>query len=180
MSATSDLDIVLTAHKLSDAQKNAVVELLGGGFTSAKSNTVKSLEKKGLVVQDGDDYTFSPVFEAELKAAREPSFHEQLMTDDVKKLAASQGIALTDEEANQVAQEDPNPWTLGPETFNKDWAMWELELCGFEATIGWNNTDVWHGLTAQEIREDMDTALPIGRKARRERARIIRKALVAV
>jgi len=56
----------------------------------------------------------------------------------------------------------------------------ELVSVPLGETLKWNNTDVWHGLTAEEIREDMDTALPIGRKARRERARIMRKALATV
>lgn len=217
MSAMADLDIVLTRHKLSDAQKNAVVELLGGGFTSAKPNTIKSLEKKGLVINKGDFYLFEQSFKAELKAAREaekdnftevlgwspddrePSFHEQLMADVAEleeELNTNMWDApvISEEEIvdfkamaeklsgveDDAFSEDPNPWTLGPETFDKDWALWERQVCGFEATIGWKNTDVWDGLTAQEIREDMDTAIPIGRKARRERARLARKILAAV
>lgn len=200
MSAMADLDIVLTKHKLSDAQKNAVVELLGGGDNVVKPVTFKALERKGLVSKVDEVWQLDAEFKAELMATREPSFHDKLMSDvaeieeelntnmwdapeiteeeivDFKAMAAK----LSGVEDDDAFSEDPNPWTVGPETFDKDWAMWERELCGFEATIGWKNTDVWDGLTAQEIREDMDTALSIGRKARRERARIIRKGLSAV
>jgi hypothetical protein len=58
MGYMKSVDVVLTARKLSEAQKNAVVELLSGGFNTAKPNTIKSLENKGLVVNKGDFYLF--------------------------------------------------------------------------------------------------------------------------
>jgi hypothetical protein len=183
MSKMADLDIVLTDYKLSDAQKNAVVELLDGEFVNAKPNTIKSLATKNIVeFVDGWQFTEKFIRESGIFGEQPANVDREAVAniqkaEDVKKLAASQGIVLTDEEAAQVAREDVDPWTLGPDTFDKDWAMWERELMGFEATIGWKNTHVWHGLTAQEIREDMNTALPIGRKARRERRRQVQKAL---
>lgn len=224
MSAMADLDIVLTKHKLSDAQKNAVVELLGGGFTSAKPNTIKSLEKKGLVINKGDFYLFEESFKGELKATREVYTNQIMAAPEVEKnnftkVLDSDGILKTPNWADpEVSQEEVDifkamaknlsgvedepladwerellsAWSgtvvndegvlpeIDPFKFDKDWAMWERELCGFEATIGWKNTDVWDGLTAEEIRKDMDTALPVGRKARRERARLARKILSAV
>lgn len=68
MGYMNSVDIVLTAHKLSDAQKNAVVELLSGGFTTAKPNTIKSLENKGLI-KFWDGWELEESFKAELKAA---------------------------------------------------------------------------------------------------------------
>lgn len=166
MSAMADLDIVLTKHKLSDAQKNAVVELLGGGFTSAKPNTIKSLEKKGLVINKGDFYLFEESFKGELKATREV-YTNQIMADP------------------EVSQEEVDIFkavadTLTPERFNWQLGVYSNTLMGYGDVYKWDNNRVWHGLTAQEIREDMDTALPIGRKARRERARLARKVLSAV
>ena len=190
MSKMADLDIVLTDYKLSDAQKNAVVELLEGEFVNAKQNTIKSLAAKN-IVEFVNGWQFTEMFiresgifgEQPANVDREAVANIQ-KAEEVKKLAASQGIVLTDEEASQVANESLGPvlpetteYVVSPDRFNKDWAMWERELMGFEATIGWKNTDVWDGLTAEEIREDMETARLVGRKARRERRRQVQKAL---
>lgn len=208
MSKMADLDIVLTDYKLSDAQKNAVVELLGGGFTTAKANTIKSLETKGLVINKGDFYIFEEEFKAKLKGTDPLSdiLEKEETTDGwmgevEEELNTNMWDApvITEEEieqfkvmADNVKEEpladwerellgdDQGTWKLAPEQFQNDWAAWEKGLSGFGETLKWKNTDVWDGLTAQEIREDMDTALPIGRKARRERARLARKILSAV
>lgn len=204
MGYMKSVDIVLTAYKLSDAQKNAVVELLSGGFSTAKPNTIKSLENKGLVINKGDFYLFEESFKAELKAA-----YSTPESREVKSVAASQGVVLSDEEALQVSQEESlesllqgDPWKMGdaitedeafivldgpvlpakteyvvsPDTFQSVWLPWEVELMGFGATLEWKGTEVWDGLTAAEIKEDMETATPINRKARRTHFRTLRNA----
>lgn len=78
------LDIVLTEHKLSDAQKNAVVELLSGGFTAAKTNTINSLEKRGLILNVQGSWMLEPEFHAELKAAySQPEPREETTVDEI-------------------------------------------------------------------------------------------------
>lgn len=49
------------------------------------------------------------------------------------------------------------------------------EALGFGEVYNWENYRVWHGLTATEIRDDMDTAKHVSRKDRRESARVINK-----
>lgn len=203
MGIMKSLDLFLTEHKLSDAQKNAVVELLSGGFTTAKLNTIKSLEKRGLVSQfENGEYIFDEQFRAGLKEAYSvPEVRE------VKGLAASQGIVLTDQEAFEVYQESVesllqgDPWELGDAItadeayivldsdgelkdaegteFNKFDSKWNdlfKETAGFGATLDWRGVEVWDGLTAAEIKEDMETAAPINRKARRTHFRTLRNA----
>jgi hypothetical protein len=192
MSAMADLDIVLTDYKLSDAQKNAVVELFEGGATVAKTVTFKALERKGLVTMVDGFWQLDAEFRNKLRGEVNPveDIQAELNTSMWDSPVTAEGDPwkvgeqiTADEPYLEFRDEitlEPSPWEMGPETFDKDWAEWETELTGFGETLKWRNTDVWHGLTAEEIREDMDTALPIGRKARRERARIMRKALATV
>lgn len=178
MSAMSDLDIVLTDYKLSDAQKNAVVELLDGEFVNAKPNTIKSLATKNIVeFVNGWQFTEMFIRESGIFGEQPANVDRDAVAniqkaEEVKKLAASQGIVLTDEEAAQVAQEE-----LQADTFDDSLPDAIKANLGFAATLDWRNTKVWNGLTAEEIREDMDTARLVGRKARRERRRQVQKAL---
>lgn len=172
MSKMADLDIILTDYKLSDAQKNAVVELLGGGFTTAKANTIKSLETKGLVINKGDFYIFEEEFKAKLKGTREVVTNQVMAHPDVLS-----DILEKEETTDGWMGEDEAPLADGVERFQDDWEEWEKELAGFGETLKWKNAQVWDGLTAQEIRDDLDTARLIGRKARRERRRQVQKAL---
>lgn len=188
MSKMADLDIVLTDYKLSDAQKNAVVELLDGGATVAKTVTFKALERKGLVTKVDDFWQLTAEFKAELVGSRGDNFTEVLGWEpDTREGVAWDASVITEDEidifkdmADKLSGVEDEDSILSPDTFTTDWSMRERELMGFGATIGWSNTRAWEGLTAQEIREDMDTALPIGRKARRERTQLMRKALAAV
>lgn len=160
MGYMKSVDIVLTAHKLSDAQKNAVVELLSGGFTTAKPNTIKSLENKGLVIKVGGDYSFSADFETALRAsynipeAREEESLESLLQGDPWKLSEGTEFDRFDDKWNDVTK----------------------ATAGFGATLDWKGTEVWNGLTAAEIKEDIETAAPVNRKARRTHFRTLRNA----
>lgn len=157
MSYMSALDAFLTDHKLSFAQKNAVTELLSGGFTTAKPNTIKSLESKGLVINHGDFYLFEEEFKTQLKALyAEPE-------------TETQEISVVDELGDLL---NSDPWA---EKYQDDWAAWEKELGGFGELSKWQNTKVWDGLTAVEIAEDIATARPVNRQARRMSAKIVRK-----
>lgn len=151
MSNMSNLDIVLSEHKLSDAQKNAVVELLSpeSGLITAKPNTLKSLERKGLVTSyAGGGWQLADEFRAELNV----------------KTGTAESVE-SDAETGAKA-----------ETFEFPMAAWELELLGLSELIGWSGTEVWNGLTAAEIAEDIETATPVNRTARRTHFRTLRNA----
>jgi hypothetical protein len=173
MGYMKSVDVVLTAHKLSDAQKNAVVELLSGGFTTAKPNTIKSLENKGLVINKGDFYLFEESFKAELKAAYSTPEVREVSQEDVQSVEASY-LHITTEELEQMTD------VVQPSTeFDRFDSKWDDQFkvtAGFGETLKWKGTEVWDGLTAEEIREDMDTAYPAGRQARRVHHRTLRNA----
>lgn len=168
MSAMADLDITLSQYKLSDAQKNAVVELLDGP-TTAKVNTLKSLEKRGILTPDTSVeglWQFTDQFVKESGLFSEADYDG---IDDVQ--LAESYRQLVDN------LRDEAPLADGVEYYQSDWADWEKELAGFGALSKWRNTQVWDGLTAEEIRKDMDTARPVGRAARRADAKIARKLI---
>jgi hypothetical protein len=173
MGYMKSVDVVLTARKLSDAQKNAVVELLSGGFTTAKPNTIKSLENKGLVINKGDFYLFEESFKAELKAAYSTPEVREVSQEDVQSVEASY-LHITTEELEQMTD------VVQPSTeFDRFDSKWDDQFkvtAGFGETLKWKGTEVWDGLTAEEIREDMDTAYPAGRQARRVHHRTLRNA----
>lgn len=174
MSNMSNLDIVLSEHKLSDAQKNAVVELLSpeSGYITAKPNTLKSLERKGLVTSyAGGGWQLADEFRAELnlKTRVEESI-ESLLQGDPWKL----GDAIAEDEAHIILDSDAEGTK-----FDKFDSMWDDVFkitAGFGATLDWRGTEVWNGLTAAEIKEDMDSATPVNRKARRTHFRTLRNA----
>lgn len=203
MGYMASVDIVLNEYKLSDAQKNAVVELLSGGFYTAKANTIGSLVKKGIVVvNESGSHELEETFHAKVREAYsqpeartedELSFHESLMSD-VAELESFAEILGQDpaelhesvEETLYPAPEDGGPvlperteYTISPDTFDKQWALWERELMGFDIPSRWTNVEAWHGLTAQQIRDDMDTEHYVNRAARRGGAKMTRRAVKA-
>lgn len=174
MSNMSNLDIVLSEHKLSDAQKNAVVELLSpeSGDITAKPNTLKSLERKGLVTSyNGGGWQLADEFRAELNLkTRVEETLESLLQGDPWKL----GDAIAEDEAHIILDSDAEGTK-----FDKFDSMWDDVFkitAGFGATLDWRGTEVWNGLTAAEIKEDMDSATPVNRKARRTHFRTLRNA----
>lgn len=162
--------------KLSDTQHAALVEVSELGYTLARANTIKSLVEKELISPEGnthhklttkgravlglDNMEESVESGGETGTAGKPDLQgdgdEALFEDDV--------------EIFKAMAED-----ISPETFTSELGVYSNTLMGFGDVYKWKNFQVWDGLTAQEIREDMDTALPIGRKARRERGRLVRK-----
>lgn len=183
MSNMSNLDVILTAHKLSDAQKNAVVELLSpeSGYITAKPNTLKSLERKGLVTSyAGGGWQLADEFRAELnlKTGTAESL-ESLLQGDPWKL----GDATMEDEAEL----EPSDLVAAP------FAGWELKVMAtnadqfdgkilgiikdYIATVdGWKGIEVWDSLSLEEIKEDIETATPVNRKARRTHFRTLRNA----
>lgn len=185
MSAMADLDIELSRFKLSDAQKNAVVEVFDQGWTTAKANTIKSLENKGILVRISETHhklgSILAEFLSEWQGAPSVDSPE---VEEVRGLAASQGIILTHDEAVQVSQEsasvqevmfrsvlDSDGVEKATSFAEEPYAQWELEVMGFK---GWRNTDeAWTGLSSEEIKEDIKTAFPINRKARRLHTKLL-------
>lgn len=149
MSKMADLDAKLTEYKLSDAQKNAVVELMEAPFKNAKPNTIASLVKKGVIehnVSVDGLYLFTDEFAKFMGWDVEPELDE---VDD----------AL--DTVNDAERKDKiNALVLRAELKNK----------------GWRNGGVWAGLSTQEIKEDIKTAFPTNRKARRTHDRMLKNA----
>lgn len=185
MSAMADLDAELSQFKLSDAQKNAVIEVFDQGWTSAKSNTVKSLENKGILVKVSETHhKLGPVLDEFLSEWQGAPTVDSPEVEEVKGLAASQGIVLTHEEAVQVAQEtrdvqevmfrsvlDSDGTEKSTALSDEPYAQWELEVMGFK---GWRKTDgAWDGLSIKEIKEDIKTAIPLNRAARRKHTKLL-------
>lgn len=190
----------LRDSKLTAAQLNVLVELNSTGKLpkGVRPRTIEIL-REGKYIDVTRVGTEDPVYilreegKQEIGAKVDETFHEKLMADvaelekalttpeEVKAVAASQGIVLTDQEASKVAQEevyiDPAALDWDYSKFNKDWALWERELLGFESVNYFRNTDVWHGLTAKEIKADIKTARPIGRQGQRAYQRQVRKAV---
>lgn len=176
--------------KLSEIQHAALVEVSELGYTVAKANTIKSLENKELIDAVGATHhklTSKGRAVLGLPAVEETqTFHQKLMEDVAELESALQGDPWKMGEqitADEPYLEFPSEPVIDLDstitqvvTFDKDWALWERELCGFGATIGWNNTEVWHGLTAEEIREDLDTRVPANRADKRMHAKAYRKA----
>lgn len=197
MSAMADLDIKLSEYKLSNAQKNAVLEVMEQGWTSAKANTIKSLENKDILVKvsethhtftdkfAGDVATYmaknnisvewqgAPSVADEVQAVQDVMFgggengDKADSVDDVKYVKDSDGILKRTD-------------GLQADTFDDTMAPWEKELLGFGETLKWRNTKVWDGLTAEQIRKDLDTAGPVNRAARRRGQKISRQFLKAL
>lgn len=157
MSNMSDLDIILTNHKLSEAQKNAVLELVGEGkFVGAKPNTIKSLVNKGLVEERLDGYSLSDSLADEIRPILD---HNKVVFEAFETVQAVQEVMLGTE-----GGENGNAAVVEP------WADWELEMMGLS---GFRNTDVWTGLSFEEIKEDVKTAYGTNRKARRAHTKLL-------
>jgi hypothetical protein len=160
--------------KLSDTQHAALIEVSKLGYTVAKANTIKSLENKGLIEATSNTHHKLTV-----------EGREALGLDEVKVLPVyTDGYDLHTEQAegfdttpvSEIFKNVENADGEYLDLYNHKWADWERELGGFDATIGWKGTEVWDGLTAAEIKEDMETAYPVGRAARRVHHRTLRNA----
>lgn len=204
-----------TALKLSTPQIQALHEIYAKTIKAnitTKPNTIESLWKRGLIFFDKyikeDAIFLTEDGKKVIGVADEPEYDGVDISEDaetLQKVAASQGIALTNEDAIEAIQNELNtnmwddpevtaeevqafkamkdnleceaPLADGVERFQDHWAMWEKELAGFGETLKWSNTQVWDGLTAEEIREDMDTEGPVNRTERRKAQRARRNFL---
>jgi hypothetical protein len=121
----------------------------------------------------GDDYSLSADFETELRAAYSTPEVREVSQEDVQSVEASY-LHITTEELEQMTD------VVQPSTeFDRFDSKWDDQFkvtAGFGETLKWRGTEVWDGLTAEEIREDMDTAYPAGRAARRVHHRTLRNA----
>lgn len=146
MSTMTDLDITLSEYKLSDAQKNAVLEVIETSFpVNAKKNTLASLLKKGLVeLIEGteDNYTLSEDFARELGVGATPE------------------VTQTEEEIQADQQYFDDEFFA---MFGK-----------YKLMNKWRNTEeAWADLSLEEIEQDIKTARPTNRKARRLQTRLL-------
>lgn len=100
---------------------------------------------------------------------------ESLLQGDPWKL----GDAITEDEAYIILDSDGELKGAEGTEFDKFNDKWDDGLkvtAGFGATLDWRGTEVWDGLTAAEIKEDIKTATPINRNARRTHYRTLRNA----
>lgn len=179
--------------KLSETQHAAISEVAELGYTVAKANTIKSLESKGLIeatsnthhklTTAGREYLGMDSQESVGTAkdnftevlgwtpdAREEESLESLLQGDPWKL----GDAIAEDEAHIILDSDAEGTK-----FDKFDSMWDDVFkitAGFGAALDWRGTEVWDGLTAQEIAEDIETATPVNRKARRAHYVTLRNA----
>jgi hypothetical protein len=151
MSAMADLDITLINYKLSDAQKNAVVELFEGGATVAKAVTFKALERKGLVTMVDGFWQLDAEFRNKLRGEANP----------VEEIQAELNTNMWADPV--ITEEEKATFAAMVETFKG-------------VGDGWYNTEVWDGLSLEEIKEDLETAFPVNRAAKRKHFRMLRNA----
>lgn len=141
--------------KLSAAQEKALNEINELGYTTARSNTRDSIAKyvtaKGPTPEDG------------LKLNAEGR--------EVMGLGEE-----TPEEVSVPEETSETPFADGVERFQNDWTPQQKVDAGFGATLLFRNTGEWDGLTAQEIKEDIKTAIPIGRAGQRRMRKATRNA----
>lgn len=183
-----------TALKLSVPQTQALHEIYAKAEVStltSRKNTIQSLEKLGLI-EEGE-YLGRPAYfltDAGKEAIGIVTYDEVIPgPDNVTTIEEELNTNMwdapvtTEEEIvdfKAMAEKLSGVEDVLGETFDWQLGMYSNTLRGFGDVYKWDNNRVWDGLTAQEIREDMDTAIPIGRKARRERARLARKILAVV
>ncbi len=159
--------------KLSDAQNVALNEISQGVF-KARKNTLTSLEKAKLIESGESLGVLYVLTDAGREAIGLPS--EEEFSQAVDKLNESFVEALE-------AELNTNMWDAvdAPEqTEDEIKADAEyLEAEGFVQSLrkqGWQGTEVWAGLTVEEIKEDIKTAFPVGRQARRVHFRTLKNA----
>lgn len=161
MSNMSELDTILSEYKLSAAQKNAVLEVIAGEIESAKTNTLKSLEKKGLIFQGENGWFLEDDLHLKINPIVE---RNKEVFEAFDTVAEVQEVMLTSvggeigDKADKLAFVEP-------------YAPWELEAMG---VAGWRNTDgAWGGLTRKQIKEDIKSAFGVNRETRRKHTKLL-------
>lgn len=188
--------------KLSDAQTVALNEISQGVF-KARKNTLTSLEKAGLI-EPGESLGVQYVLtDAGREAIGLPSQEEFAQAVDklnesfvqaleVEDLKVSPAVTLKPEipgeyqwivDAAEKADTDRadalvnNVEVIEPKRYDFPMADWEIDILGLPEWLkGWKGTEVWNGLTLAEIKDDIKTATPVGRQARRVHYRTLKNA----
>lgn len=163
------------AKKLSDAQIKALNEIHELGHTNARKNTLESVVQYITSDNSGD----------EPRLILNTDGREVMGLTDMPEVTQTQEEIELDEEfwASEDGQDFGSEVEAVKEmvetTFDKFDSKWNAlfkETAGFGETLNWKGVEVWDGLTAAEIWEDMETATPINRKARRTHFRTLRNA----
>lgn len=197
-----------SALKLTDAQVKVLVELNTNGVLpkGTQPRTIEKLRQSGMIdvvrfgVEDtqyiitaeGQKEIGVPVVDRE-KVAQIQEIEELLDTNPWDEAQAVQEVMFGGGENGDKADSvDDVKYVkdsdgilkrtdgLQADTFDDTMAPWEKELLGFGETLKWRNTKVWDGLTAEQIRKDLDTAGPVNRAARRRGQKISRQFLKAL
>lgn len=186
-----------TKVKLSDAQVNVLVELNTTGTLpkGTRQATITKLRESGMVdvIRFGEE---DPQYVITNEGRKEIGVPVSggINGDGDEKTEASQVQKVMFESLESLLGGDP--WQLGDrieediyddyqaiaqaDIFEPDWSAWQAELAGFGETLKWKNTKVWEGLTAPQIAEDIATARPINRAARRQGAKMMRRLIAAL
>lgn len=197
MSNMADLSTKLDEYKLSDAQKNAVLELMEAPFKTAKPNTIASLVKKGVIeknVQVDGLYSFTDEF------ARFMGWDHLVAPDQTEEEIRLDEEYFESESFADIIGQDPqelheqveetledllrgDPWgvkdsdgeikPLDPEV---DEILFRKLVRKYDLMGQWRNSEVWGELTLEEIKKDIKTARPVNREARRKHKRILTNA----
>lgn len=175
--------------KLSDAQIKVLVELNTNGVLpkGTQPRTVEKLREAGLidVVRFGDEDTQHIITPTGQKEIGVPVVDREKVAQiqEIEELLQPISVNVVDREAQNAPQVtailDSDGVVKYPEwvdRFDHRWADWECELMGFDFVSGWKGVEVWNGLTAAEIKEDMETARPVNREAKRTHFRTLRNA----
>lgn len=141
-----------TAIKLSPAQIKALNEINEHGVTNARKNTFDSIEKYTERTTDG----LRPL---------------KLNADGREALGLDDYDGIDDVELKNTVTEQYAEWEkelLVDDTEEFDRIIEKNNLMG-----QWRNSEVWADLSLDEVREDIKTAKPINRKARRLHTRLL-------
>lgn len=160
--------------KLSAAQEKALNEIHNQGYTYARKNTLDSVAKY---------VTAGPVVD-NVQTLKLNADGREVMGLGEESQEATQGVKDIEAELHTNMWDgilrDEAPFSDGVERFQHVWTREEKVQAGFGETLKWSKTKVWDGLTAEEIREDMDTRVPANRADKRAYRKSVRKLMAAL
>ncbi len=177
-------------HAWSGANPRTIEALIKRGLLvqgpDSVSLTDAGREHLGVAVED---FPADSIME-DTSGVEAPTFHQQLMAD-----VAELEEALKGDPGGEKPQETPEPITTRGMLKDSALADWELDLLnitraqaerfdvsldrkmneflGFGEVYNWDNPEVWNGLTAREIAEDLATRVPSNRADKRRQKRFL-------
>lgn len=114
MSYMKNLDLSERFSKLSDAQKNAVINIMSGGTEKIHPSTYKALQSRELIIKNGEAWELESSFKAELLAAidrpepREaelPEWEQELLAE----MSEDKAALIREEMETEFSESDEAP-----------------------------------------------------------------------